>query len=83
MGGTPDDMADWYKRRDLPMPALGGGGHAARAAELIARAAALLGRMEGEAAESWLTLGEGLADGTTAEGPRLPPPRGQGNAGLG
>lgn len=83
MGGTPDDMADWYRQRSEPMPTLGGGGHAARAAELIARAAALLGRMEGEAAESWLTLGEGLADGTNAEGPRLPARGGRGLAGQG
>lgn len=83
MGGTPDDMADFYRQQGQPLPALGGGGHAARAAELIARAAALLGRMEGEAAESWLTLGEGLADGARAEGPRLPAGRGSGQAGQG
>jgi hypothetical protein len=39
--------------------------------------------MEGEAAESWLTLGEGLADGASAEGPRLPARGGRGHAGQG
>jgi hypothetical protein len=83
MGGTPDDASDWHAARGLPMGDLGGGGHAARAAHLIARAAALLGRMEGDAAESWLTLGEGLADGTDATGPRIPAQRVRGHAGNG
>jgi hypothetical protein len=83
MGGTPDDASDWHFTRGRPMGDLGGGGHAARVAQLIARAAALLGRMQGDAAESWLTLGEGLADGTDVTGPRIPTGRTRGHAGTG